>query len=57
MIMLSYCTRNKDQIALFKVRHDFFKNFRFPYTLIEWNSLDPTNINYEKYNAFKIMIL
>lgn len=55
--MLSYCTRNKDQIALFKVRHDFFKNFRFPSTLIEWNSLDPTNINYEKYNAFKIMIL
>lgn len=53
--MLSYCTRNKDQIAL-KVRHDSSKTFVF-HLHIEWNSLDPININYEKYNAFKIMIL
>ena len=36
-----YTTRNSDNITLFKVRHNFFKNSFFPsISISEWNKFD-----------------
>ena len=31
-----------DNIPLFNIKHNFYKNFFFPSTIIEWNNLDST---------------
>ena len=41
----------------FKMRHNFFKNSFFPSTIIEWNNLDPTLRNSERFVDFKNSIL
>ena len=33
-------TRNHDKVPHFKVKHNYFKKFFFPSTVIEWNKLD-----------------
>ena len=38
---LNYNTRNTDKITLFHSKHNFFRNSFFPWTIIEWNKLDP----------------
>ena len=43
----AYMTRNKNSIPLFNVKHDYFKNYFFPSTIIEWNNLD-SNIRHSK---------
>ena len=39
------------------MRHDFFKNFFFPSTAIEWNKIDKNIRKSESLNIFKISIL
>ena len=53
----SYTTRNADQIPLFKVKHNFFKNSFFPSTVIEWNSLDSDIRNSTSIGLFKSNLL
>ena len=53
----AYATRNVANIPCFKIRHNFFKNFFFPSTIIEWNNLDPTLWNLKSYVDFKNSIL
>ena len=53
----AYITRNNDKVPLFKVKHNYFKNFFFPSTEIERNKLD-LNIRYfESLTSFKGNIL
>ena len=37
----NYNTRTTDKIALFHTKHNVFKNYFFPSTVIEWNKPDP----------------
>ena len=53
----AYATRNVDKIPYFKIRHNFFKNFFFPSTIIEWNNLDSTLWNSKSFVIFKNSIL
>ena len=53
----SYFTRNVENVPSFKVRHDFFKNFFFPSTAIEWNKIDKNIRKSESLNIFKKSIL
>ena len=53
----AYATRNFDNIPFFKIRHNFFKNFFFPSTIIEWNNLDSTLRNSKNFLVFKNSIL
>ena len=52
-----YITRNHTNILLFKTNHIFFKNSIFPFTIIEWNNLDPKLRNSDSYGTFKNTIL
>ena len=36
----NYNTRDADKITLFHTKHNFFKKI-FPFTVIEWNKLNP----------------
>ena len=45
----SYVTRDADNISLFNVRHNFYKNPFFRSTIIEWNNLDFNLRNSEIY--------
>ena len=40
----AYATRNVGNIPCFKIRLNFFKNFFFPSTIIEWKNLDPVKV-------------
>ena len=53
----AYATRNVDNIPCFKIRHNFFKNSFFPFTIIEWNNLDPNLRNSKRFVDFKNSIL
>ena len=53
----SYVTRNTENIPLFKIKHNFYKNFFFPSSIIEWNNLDPKLRNPENFSIFKNNIL
>ena len=50
-------TRYKNSISLFNVKHDYFKNYFFPLTTIEWNNLDSNIRNSESLAIFKKRIL
>ena len=52
-----YTTRNTENIPLFKIKHNFFKNLFFPSAVIEWNSLDHNTRNVRSSSAFKNNIL
>ena len=53
----SYTTRNVDCIPLIKIKHNFLKNYFFPYPITEWNKLDPIIRNAESFGIFKSNIL
>ena len=50
-------TRNHNNIPLFNVKHEYFRNSFFPSTVIEWNKLDNNIRNSESVSAFKKQIL
>ena len=37
----SYVIRNAQNIPLFNIKHNFYKNSFFPSLIIEWNNIDP----------------
>ena len=53
----AYITRNNDKLPHFKVKHNYFKNYFFPSTVIEWNKLDSNIRNAESLTNFKSKIL
>ena len=52
-----YTTRNSDNITLFKVRHNFFKNSFFPSVISEWNKLSLEICNSVSLEIFKKYLL
>ena len=52
----SYVTRNADNIPLFNIKHNF-KNSFFPWSIIEWNNLDPNLLNSGNFGVFKKIFL
>ena len=53
----SYVTRNAENIPLFNIKHNFYKNYFFLSLIIEWNNLDPKLRNSENFGIFKNNIL
>ena len=49
----SYVTRNAENIPLFNIKHNFYKNSFFLSSIIEWNNLDPKLRNSENFGIFK----
>ena len=54
---LSYYTRNAENIPLFNIKHNFYKNYFFPLSIIERNNLDPKLPNSENFGSFKNNVL
>ena len=55
--MSTYNTRNTNNIPLFKVKHNFFRNSFFPSAVIEWNKLDLNIRKSESLSIFKKTLL
>ena len=53
----SYNTRNLDQVETYYCRTDAFKNYFFPYTIVEWNKLDLDIRKSKFYPIFRIALL
>ena len=53
----TYNTRNTNNIPLFKVKHNFFRNSFFRSAVSEWNKLDLNIRNSESLNIFQKTIL
>ena len=53
----TYNTRNTNNVPLFKVKHNFFRNSFFSSAVIEWNKLDLNIRNSESLNIFKKTLL
>ena len=53
----SYSTRNSQMTDSFRCRTDFFKNSFFPFSLSEWNKLDPQVRNIESFMSFRKSLL
>ena len=53
----SYVIRNAQNIPLFNIKHNFYKNSFFPSLIIEWNNIDPKLRNWENFGIFKNHIL
>ena len=51
--MSNYNTRNTVKITLFRTKRNFFKNYFFPSTVIEWSKLDPNLRSAASLNVFK----
>ena len=54
---ISYVTRNADNISLFNIKQNFYKNSFFPSSTTGWNNLDPNLRNSENFGIFKNNIL
>ena len=52
-----YVTRNADNVFLFNIKHNFYKNSFFPSSIIEWNNLNLQLSNSENFGIFKNNIL
>ena len=50
-------TRNPDNIPLFNIRHNFYKNSFFPSSIIDWNNLHSNYRNSKNFVFFKNNIL
>ena len=50
-------TRNTDKITLSHTKHNFFKNYFFLSTVIEWNMLDPNLRSAASLSVFKKNLL
>ena len=48
-----YSLRISDNIPSFNIKHNFFKNYFFPLTIIERNNLDVCLGKYGSFNVFK----
>ena len=55
--MSTYNTRNTNNIPLFKVKHNVFRNSFLPFVVIEWNKLDLNIRNSESLNISKKTLL
>ena len=55
-VLSTRTTRNYNNIPLFNVKHEYFRNSFFPSTVIEWNKLDNNIRNSESVSAFKKQI-
>ena len=53
----SYVARNAENIPLFNIKHNFYKNYFFPSSIIEWDNLDLKLRNSENFGNFKNNIL
>ena len=53
----SYVTRNTENIPLFNIKHNFYKNSFFSSLIIEWNNLDPNLCNSVQRNLCNSEIL
>ena len=53
----AYSTRTDNNIPLFSGRNNFFRNYFFPSTSIEWNNLDLKIRNSKTFSTFKKSIL
>ena len=53
----AYITRSNDKVPHFKVKHNYFKNYFFLSTVIEWNKLDSNIRNSEILTSFKSKVL
>ena len=56
-VLSTRTTRNYNNISLFNVKHEYFRNSFFPATVIEWNKLDNNIRNSESVSAFTKKIL
>ena len=54
---MPYATRTLGNIPLFKIKHNFFKNYFFPSAIIECNNLNPSLRNSKSISIFKEIIL
>ena len=52
-VLSTRTTRNHNNISLFNVKHEYFRNSFFPPIAIEWNKLDDDIQNSELVRAFK----
>ena len=52
-VLSTRTTRNHNNIPLFNVKHEYFRNSFFPSIVIEWNKLDNNIRNSESLSAFK----
>ena len=56
-VLSTRTTRNYNNTSLFNVKYEYFRNFFFPSTVIEWNKLDNNIQNSESVSVFKNQIL
>ena len=56
-VLSTYTTRIHNNIPLFNVKHEYFRDSFFPSTVIEWNKFDNNIRNSESVSAFKNQIL
>ena len=54
---MNYNTINTDKITLFHTKCNFFQNYFFPFTITEWNKLDPNLRGATRLKAFKKNLL
>ena len=52
-VLSTQTTRNHNNIPLFNIKHEYFRNSFFPFTVIEWNKLDNNIQNAESVSALK----
>ena len=52
-VLSTRTTRNHNNIPLFNIKHEYFRNSFFPFTVIEWNKLDNNIQNSESVSALK----
>ena len=52
-VLSARTTRNHNNIIIFNVKHEYFRNSFFPSTVIEWNKLDNNIRNWKSVSAFK----
>ena len=53
----NYNTRNRDKVTPFHTKHNFFKNYFSPSTVIKWNKLDPNLWSAASLSVFKKNLL
>ena len=56
-VLSTQATRNCNNIPLFNVKHEYFRNSFFPSTVIEWNKLDKSIRNSQSVSTFNKQIL
>ena len=56
-VLSTQTTRNHNNIPLFNVKHEYFRNSFFPSTVTEWNKLNNNIRNAESLSAFRKQIL